>query len=67
MCSDVVKKIFLADCRILICHDGCHLKTFLGGMLLAAIGMDENDQMYTLVWGVVEGKNNDSYSWFINE
>ncbi|XP_076945212.1 uncharacterized protein LOC143616200 [Bidens hawaiensis] len=58
---------FLAGCRRLLCLDGCFLKTFLGGMLLAAIGRDVNDQMYPVAWAVVEGENNDSWTWFMNE
>ncbi|KAI3807078.1 hypothetical protein L1987_23000 [Smallanthus sonchifolius] len=67
VCFDSVKKGFLAGCRRLLCLDGCFLKTFLGGMLLAAIGRDANDQMYPVAWAVVEGENNDSWTWFMNE
>ncbi|XP_022041703.1 uncharacterized protein LOC110944350 [Helianthus annuus] len=57
----------LNSCRKLLCLDGCFLKTFLGGMLFAAIGRDANDQMYPLAWAVVEGENNDSWEWFMEE
>ncbi|XP_076908796.1 uncharacterized protein LOC143565821 [Bidens hawaiensis] len=45
VCFDPLKQGFLAGCRKLLCLDDCFLKTFLGGMLLAAIGRDANDQM----------------------
>ncbi|XP_076882243.1 uncharacterized protein LOC143530648 [Bidens hawaiensis] len=64
---DGVKRGFLAGCRKLLCLDGCFLKTFLGGMLLAAIGRDANDQMYLLAWAVVEGESIDSWEWFMEE
>ncbi|XP_076920387.1 uncharacterized protein LOC143581504 [Bidens hawaiensis] len=64
---DDVKQGFLAGCRKLLCLDGCFLKTFLGGMLLAAIGRDANDQMYPVAWAIVEGENNDSWDWFMTE
>jgi hypothetical protein len=67
VCFDGVKKGFMAGCRRVLCLDGCFLKTFLGGMLLAAIGRDANDQMYPLAWEVVEGENNDSWEWFMTE
>ncbi|XP_021979257.1 uncharacterized protein LOC110875368 [Helianthus annuus] len=67
VCFDALKKGFLAGYRKLLCLDGCFLKTFLGGMLLAAIRRDANDQMYPLAWAVVEGENNDSWEWFMEE
>ncbi|KAK9077857.1 hypothetical protein SSX86_006195 [Deinandra increscens subsp. villosa] len=67
VCFDGVRKGFINGCRKLLCLDGCFLKTFLGGMLLAAIGRDSNDQMYPVAWAVVEGENNDSWGWFMNE
>ncbi|KAK1411785.1 hypothetical protein QVD17_32525 [Tagetes erecta] len=63
VCFDGVKKGFLGGCRKLLCLDGCFLKTFLGGMLLAAIGRDANDQMYPLAWAVVEDVNDGGKGW----
>ncbi|XP_076942502.1 uncharacterized protein LOC143612394 [Bidens hawaiensis] len=62
-----LRRVFLAGCRRLLCLDGCFLKTFLDVMLLAAIGRDANDQMYLVAWAVVDGENNDSWAWFMNE
>ncbi|XP_021993413.1 uncharacterized protein LOC110890146 [Helianthus annuus] len=67
VCFDGVKQGFLAGCRRLLCLDGCFLKTFLGGMLLAAIGRDANDQMFPLAWAMVEGENTLSWTWFMQE
>ncbi|KAK9079880.1 hypothetical protein SSX86_001553 [Deinandra increscens subsp. villosa] len=67
ICFDGVKKGFLDGCRKVLCLDGCFLKTFLGGILLAVIGRDGNDQMYPVAWAVFEGENNDSWGWFMNE
>ena len=36
-------------------------------MLLAAIGRDANDRMYPLAWAMVEGENNDSWEWFMEQ
>ncbi|WOL20679.1 hypothetical protein Cni_G29484 [Canna indica] len=62
---DALKKGFMLGCRPIIGFDGCFLKTFLGGQLLAAVGRDGNNQMFPLVWTVVEGENYDSCSWFL--
>ncbi|KAK1432692.1 hypothetical protein QVD17_09590 [Tagetes erecta] len=67
VCFDGVKKGFLAGCRTFLCLDGCFLKTFLGGMLLAAVGRDGNDQMFPVAWAVVKGENTDSWTWFLFE
>ncbi|KAL2904729.1 Halomucin [Bienertia sinuspersici] len=67
VCFDGVAKGWIEGCRKVLCVDACFLKTFLGGQLLAAIGRDGNDQMYPVAWAVVEGENNQSWEWFINE
>ncbi|XP_056691513.1 uncharacterized protein [Spinacia oleracea] len=64
-CFDGVKQGWVG-CRKVLCVDGCFLKTFLGGMLLSAVGRDANEQMYPLAWAVVEGENNDSWQWFVS-
>ena len=58
-------KGLLSWCRPVICIDGSFMKTFLGGCLLAAIGMDGNNQMFPIAWAIVEGENNDSWEWFL--
>ncbi|KAL2944418.1 putative protein FAR1-RELATED SEQUENCE 10 [Bienertia sinuspersici] len=65
-CFDGVKQGWLKGCRKVLCVDGCFLKTFLGGMLLSAIGRDANEQMYPLAWAVVEGETNASWKWFLS-
>ncbi|KAL2901090.1 hypothetical protein RDABS01_026172 [Bienertia sinuspersici] len=64
-CFDGVKQGWLKGCRKVLCLDGCFLKTYLGGMLLSAIGSDANEQMYPLAWAVVEGETNASWQWFL--
>ncbi|XP_057811903.1 uncharacterized protein LOC131026151 [Salvia miltiorrhiza] len=58
-------KGFKRSCRPLIGLDGCFLKTYLGGILLCAIGKDGNDQMYPIAWAVVEIENEENWSWFL--
>ena len=45
-------------CKKVLCIDGCFIKTFLGGMLLSAVGRDPNEQMFPVALTVVEGENN---------
>ena len=33
---------------------------------MVAVGIDENDCMYSIAFAVVESENFDSWSWFIN-
>jgi hypothetical protein len=46
MSIDACKRGFLSGCRPLICLDGCHIKTKIGGQLLTAVGVDPNDCIY---------------------
>lgn len=67
VCFEGLRLGLLGGCRPFICLDGCFLKTFLGGMLLAAVGRYGNDQMFPLDWAVVEGETNDSWDWFMSQ
>lgn len=65
MCLEGCKKGFVAGCRPFIGLDGSHLKTKHGGILLAAVGRDANDQNFPLAFGVVESETKDSCKWFL--
>lgn len=52
-------------CRPLITIDGTHLYGKYKGTLLIAMGTDANFQLFPLAFAVVEGENNDSWSWFM--
>ncbi|XP_010675433.3 uncharacterized protein LOC104891435 [Beta vulgaris subsp. vulgaris] len=67
VCFNGILHGWLAGGRKVLCVDGCFIKTFLGGMLLSAVGRDSNDQMYPLAWAVVEGENTASWEWFFYE
>ncbi|XP_057774503.1 uncharacterized protein LOC130993584 [Salvia miltiorrhiza] len=56
---------FKKSCRPIIGLDGCFLKTYLGGILLAAVGKDGNNQMFPLAWAVVEVENESCWNWFL--
>ena len=65
ICFEGVERGWLVGCRKLIVIDACFLKTFLGGQLMVAVGRDGNDQMFPIAWAAVEGENNESWGWFI--
>jgi hypothetical protein len=65
MCLDGCKKSFL-KCRPIIGLDGCFLKGYYGGQILAAVGRDPNDQMLPIALAVVEGETKDSWAWFLD-
>lgn len=60
-----LKKGFQEGCRRVIGLDGAHLKTYLGGVLLCAVGNDPNNQMFPIAWAIVEVENQENWSWFL--
>ena len=66
ICLDACKKGFLAGCRPVIAVDGCHLKAGHGGQLLAAVGLDGNDDLFPIAYVVVEAECKDSWLWFLD-
>lgn len=65
ICYAACKQGFLAGCRPIIEVDGCHLKGHQkGGQLLTAVGVDGNNNMYPIVYVVVEGELKETWCWF---
>ncbi|XP_030468735.2 uncharacterized protein LOC115687352 [Syzygium oleosum] len=62
---DELRRGFLAGCKRVIGLDGCFLKTGSKGMLLCAVGQDGNNQMFPIVWAVVDTESEASWSWFL--
>ncbi|KAM0829903.1 hypothetical protein ACQ4PT_066579 [Festuca glaucescens] len=62
---DACKRGFLAGCRPFICIDGCHIKTKYKGVLLTAVGIDPNDCIYPVAFGLAEVKCTSSWEWFL--
>ena len=57
---DACKRGFFAGCRPLIGIYGCHLKGTTGQQLLVAIGKDENDNIFSIAYAIVEIENKSS-------
>ncbi|XP_062100812.1 uncharacterized protein LOC133806743 [Humulus lupulus] len=66
ICLKACKDGFLNGCRPLICLDGCFLKGYCKGMLLAAIGIDAANAMFPVAYAVVEKEYTGSWTWFLN-
>jgi hypothetical protein len=62
---DACKREFLAGCRPLISLDGCHIKTRYKGVLLTAVGIDPNDCIFPVAFGLVEVECTSSWEWFL--
>ncbi|GJS94117.1 multidrug resistance-associated protein 5 [Tanacetum coccineum] len=54
-----------AGCRKIIALDGCFLKSLNQGEILTAIGKDANNHTYPVAWAVVNVKNKDNWTWFL--
>lgn len=52
-------------CRPIIGLDGCHLKGPYGGILLTAVGIDANNQIYPFAYAVVEIEKYKTWHWFL--
>ncbi|XP_074356643.1 uncharacterized protein LOC141696397 [Apium graveolens] len=53
LCLGPLKKAFKNHCRKIVGLDRCHLKGPFGGILLSAIGVDPNDDVYPVAWGLI--------------
>ncbi|KAK8680429.1 hypothetical protein V6N13_109374 [Hibiscus sabdariffa] len=60
VCFDALKRGWKEGCRHIMCLYGCFLKGPFKGVLLSAVGRDDNDQMYLIAWDVAEGESTDS-------
>ncbi|KAI3410640.1 uncharacterized protein J3R85_018644 [Psidium guajava] len=66
ICLDALRMGFLEGCRRFIGFDGCHLSSGYKGILLAAVGLDGNNQMYPFAWAVVGQETYETWHWFIS-
>ncbi|KAE8681841.1 hypothetical protein F3Y22_tig00111303pilonHSYRG00061 [Hibiscus syriacus] len=54
VCLQAYKEGFQAGCKRIISLDGCFLKGYYAGYLLAAVGTDANGGIYPIAYAVVE-------------
>ncbi|KAK8700563.1 hypothetical protein V6N13_018957 [Hibiscus sabdariffa] len=66
ICLQACKEGFKAGYGPIICLNGCRFTNYYGGYLLAAIGVDGNDNLYPFCLVVVEAENESSWIWFLS-
>ncbi|XP_042012221.1 uncharacterized protein LOC121760648 [Salvia splendens] len=65
VCIDACKRGFLAGCRPLVGLDGCFLKGGYKAQLLVVVGIDPNDCIFPIAYGVVDVESKESWTWFV--
>ncbi|GKC33188.1 hypothetical protein Tco_1040482 [Tanacetum coccineum] len=65
VCFKALKEGWIEGCRRVIGLDGFFLKTICKGELLSAVGRDGNNQIYLIVWAIVNVENKENWSWFM--
>lgn len=60
-------KGFLGGCRPLIGIDGTHLKGNYGGILLSAVALDANNEIFPLAFAIVSVEDKENWSFFCVE
>lgn len=63
---EATKRGVLVGCRPFIGLDGCFLKGYYGGTLLAAVTQDGNNAFYVIAYDVVEQETEDTWMRFLN-
>lgn len=56
----------LSGCRVLIGVDGAHLKGNFGGVLLSAVAIDGNNELYPFAWGIVSSEDKNNRKFFVH-
>ncbi|XP_062103973.1 uncharacterized protein LOC133815107 [Humulus lupulus] len=65
ICLKACKDGFIKGCRPLIGLDGCFLKGYCKGVLLAAVGVDGENSLYPIAYAIVEKENTETWKWFV--
>ncbi|KAL2934726.1 Protein FAR1-RELATED SEQUENCE 8 [Bienertia sinuspersici] len=55
---------FLKGCRPIIGFDGAHLSGYYKGTLLTAVGIDGNNEIFPIAYGIVDNESIESWSYF---
>ncbi|TXG72622.1 hypothetical protein EZV62_001201 [Acer yangbiense] len=56
---------FIEGCRPFIGIDGCHLKGSYGGVLLSAVALDANNDLFLVAFCICERETLLSWTWFL--
>ncbi|XP_051146993.1 uncharacterized protein LOC127262384 [Andrographis paniculata] len=64
ICLKSLVRGFQSGCQPIIGVDGCHLKGHCQGILLTAIGIDPNNELFSLAYAVVRSETREAWKWF---
>ncbi|XP_062080936.1 uncharacterized protein LOC133785738 [Humulus lupulus] len=65
ICLKACRDGWLGGCRPLIGLDDYFLKRYCRGILLAAVGIDDNNSMFPIAYCVAEKENTEVWTWFL--
>ena len=65
VCLGAAKEGFKACMRQFLGFDGTFIRGPYPGQLLTAVGVDPNNGIYPLAYGIVEAESKDSWTWFL--
>nr|XP_043633287.1 uncharacterized protein LOC122604459 [Erigeron canadensis] len=66
ICIGALKEGFKAGGRELLGLDRAFMKGLYPGQVLTAVGVDGNNGIYPIAYGLVEAENRSSWTWFIS-
>ncbi|XP_062112397.1 uncharacterized protein LOC133823577 isoform X1 [Humulus lupulus] len=66
ICLKACKDGFNKGCRPLLGLDGCFLKGYGKGILLAVVGIDPNNSQFPVTYAIAEKENTETWTWFLN-
>ncbi|XP_010480803.1 PREDICTED: uncharacterized protein LOC104759590 [Camelina sativa] len=67
ICFELLRRNWKSCCRPIIGLDGAFLKWELKGEILAAVGRDADNQIYSIAWVIVRVEDTDSWTWFVEK
>ncbi|GJX44062.1 mutator type transposase [Tanacetum coccineum] len=65
VCLGALKRGFKESGRELLGLDGAFMRGQYSGQMLTAVGMDANNGIYPIAYGIVESENQYSWTWFL--
>ncbi|GJW77296.1 putative transposase, mutator type, MULE transposase domain protein [Tanacetum coccineum] len=66
VCLGALKMGFKEDGRDLLGLDGAFMRGQYPGQMLKVVGVDANNRIYPVAYGIMESKNQYSWTWFLS-
>ncbi|CAA7023978.1 unnamed protein product [Microthlaspi erraticum] len=65
VCFDKLRSRWKSSCRPMLGLDGTFLKTGVEGCLFTALDHGPNNQIYPVIWAVVQSETGENWTWFM--